>query len=42
VAVYFLDTSAVLKRYVLDTGTPWMQALAAPSAGHSLTIERIV
>ena len=27
VAVYFLDTSAVVKRYVLETGTAWVQAL---------------
>ena len=38
---FFLDTSAVLKRYVLETGTPWVQALAAPAAGHSLIIVRI-
>jgi predicted nucleic acid-binding protein len=41
VAVYFLDTSAVVKRYVLEPGTPWVQALAAPTAGHSLFLVRI-
>jgi len=41
VAAYFLDTSTVLKRYVLETGTVWVQALAAPSARHSLFIVRI-
>lgn len=40
-AAYFLDTSAVLKRYVLETGTAWVQALAAPAARHSLFIVRI-
>jgi uncharacterized protein len=38
---FFLDTSTVLKRCVLETGTPWVQALAAPAAGHSLIIVRI-
>lgn len=38
---FFLDTSADLKRYVQETGTPWVQALAAPAAGHSLIIVRI-
>jgi hypothetical protein len=41
VAAYFLDTSAVLKRYVQETGTAWLQALAAPSARHSLFVARI-
>ncbi len=40
-AAYFLDTSAVLKRYVQETGTPWVQSLTAPSAGHSLFVVRI-
>jgi predicted nucleic acid-binding protein len=42
VASFFLDTSTVLKRYVLETGTAWVQqALAAPIARHSLFIVRI-
>ena len=40
-AVYFLDTSAVVKRYVLETGTAWVQALTAPAAGHVLCVARI-
>ncbi len=40
-AAYFLDTSAVLKRYVHETGTAWVQALAAPSARNSLFVVRI-
>ena len=40
-AAYFLDTSAVLKRYVQETGTAWVQALAAPTARHSLFVVRI-
>jgi predicted nucleic acid-binding protein len=41
VAAYFLDTSTVLKRYVQETGTAWVQTLAAPAARHSLFIVRI-
>jgi uncharacterized protein len=41
VAVYFLDTSAVVKRYVRETGTAWVQALTTPTAGHSLFLVRL-
>lgn len=40
-AAYFLDTSTVVKRYVREIGTSWVQALAAPAAGHSLIVVRI-
>jgi predicted nucleic acid-binding protein len=40
-AVYFLDTSTVVKRYVQETGTAWVQALTAPAAGHTLFLVRI-
>ena len=40
-AAFYLDTSTVLKRYVQETGTAWVQALAAPSARHSLFVVRI-
>ena len=40
-AAYFLDTSTVLKRYVQETGTAWVQALAAPTLRHSLFVVRI-
>jgi len=42
VAAFFLDTSTVLKRYVQETGTAWVQALAAPAVGHSLFVVRIM
>ena len=29
-AAFFLDATTVLKRYVQETGTAWVQALAAP------------
>jgi predicted nucleic acid-binding protein len=41
VAAYFLDTSAIVKRYIQEIGTAWVQALAAPAAGHSLFVVRI-
>jgi uncharacterized protein len=41
VAAYFLDTSALVKRYAKETGTAWVQSLTAPTAGHSLSIVRI-
>jgi uncharacterized protein len=41
VAAYFLDTSTVVKRYARETGTAWVQALAAPAAGHALFLVRI-
>jgi hypothetical protein len=41
VAAYFLDTSTVVKRYVLETGTLWVQTLADTTAGHFLYVARI-
>ncbi len=41
-AVYFLDTSAVVKRYVSETGTGWVQTLTTPTAGNVLCIARIM
>ena len=39
--VYFLDSSALVKRYVAEPGTAWIQALAVPSAHNTLLISRI-
>jgi predicted nucleic acid-binding protein len=41
VALYFLDTSAVVKRYVQEIGTAWVQALTDPVAGHVHFLARI-
>ena len=41
VTAYFLDTSALLKRYVSETGTAWIQSLTAQSAGNLLVVARI-
>ncbi len=38
---YYLDTSALSKRYVQETGTSWIRSLVAPSAGHILLTARI-
>ena len=38
---YCLDTSALCKRYVQETGTAWVRALVAPAAGHTLLTARI-
>ena len=40
-AAYFLDTSAVVKRYVQEAGTGWVRALSDPSAAPSLFVSQI-
>jgi len=42
VPAFFLDTSTVLKRYVQETGTSWVQALAAPAAGGEIRCQFII
>jgi uncharacterized protein len=41
VAAYFLDSSALLKRYLSEIGTAWVQALTAKASGNILLISRI-
>jgi len=36
VAVYFLDSSALVKRYAQETGSAWVEILTDPQAGHHL------
>lgn len=38
---YFLDSSALVKRYVPETGSAWIRALSAPQTGNELFIARI-
>jgi predicted nucleic acid-binding protein len=38
---YFLDTSALVKRYVAETGTPWVQNLVDPRSGNRLYVVTI-
>lgn len=41
VNVYFLDSSALVKRYVPETGSAWVKAIADPQVGNTLIIARI-
>lgn len=38
---YFLDSSALVKRYVPEIGSAWINALASPDTGNLLIISRI-
>lgn len=40
-AAYFLDTSALVKRYATETGTAWVTGLIAPAAGNLILVARI-
>lgn len=40
-AAYFFDSSALVKRYVSETGMNWVQALCDPAANNKLFIARI-
>ena len=38
---YFLDTSALVKRYVYETGSDWIQLITTPQESNTLIIARI-
>jgi predicted nucleic acid-binding protein len=38
--IYFLDTSAIVKRYCLELGQSWVQDLCNPLQGHALFISQ--
>lgn len=38
---YYLDTSALVKRYAAEAGTAWVTALIDPIAGHTLYTVRL-
>ena|ERR1051326_8243994 len=40
-AAYFLDSSALVKRYAAETGTAWVTGLIAPAAGNLVLVARI-
>jgi predicted nucleic acid-binding protein len=40
-AAYFLDSSALIKRYVQERGTAWVRALTDPVAGHQIFVTRL-
>ena len=40
-AVQYFDSSAVVKRYVVEKGTAWVLNLTAPAAGNELFIAHV-
>lgn len=40
-AIYFFDSSGLVKRYVAEIGTAWVQGLTDPSAGNGIYIAQI-
>jgi uncharacterized protein len=40
-ADYFFDTSALVKRHVTESGSPWVKSLVHAKAGHTLYIARV-
>lgn len=40
-AVYFFDSSAIVKRYVQETGTQWVNSFIDPAAGNDIYLARI-
>ena len=40
-ASYFVDSSALVKRYVNETGSVWLSGLVAPAVGNDIYIARI-
>ena len=40
-AAYFLDSSALIKRYVQERGTAWIRASIDPVAGHHIFAARL-
>jgi uncharacterized protein len=40
-SILFLDTSALIKRYLTEKGSTWMAAQCQPSAGHALVIAQV-
>ena len=39
---YFLDSSALLKRHVVEPGSRWVRAFTSPAVGHELFVAAIV
>src|SRR5215467_4126536 len=38
--VYFLDTSALVKRYVTESGSVWVRTVCDPQAGYTIVISQ--
>jgi hypothetical protein len=41
VSAFYLDASALVKRYLAEIGSAWIVKLSDPSAGHPITIAEI-
>jgi uncharacterized protein len=41
VSVYYFDTSALVKRYVAETGSAWVRAITTPASGNEIYVARI-
>lgn len=40
-AAYFLDSSAVVKRYISETGTAWVGSISGPTTGNELFVASV-
>ena len=40
-STYYADSSALVKRYVTETGSAWVQALCNPEEGHVIALSHI-
>ncbi|MBN1991093.1 MAG: type II toxin-antitoxin system VapC family toxin [Anaerolineae bacterium] len=38
---FYTDSSALVKRYVTESGSDWLQTLVDPAAGHTLVVANI-
>jgi len=41
VTQYFLDSSAIIKRYIVENGTSWIRQIAVPTSGHAIVVAQI-
>lgn len=39
--IYYVDSSALVKRYVTETGSDWIQGICDPTAGHVIVLAHI-
>ena len=39
---YFIDSSGLVKRYLLEAGSAWMDSIFEPTGGHTLAIAEII
>jgi uncharacterized protein len=38
---YYFDTSALIKRHVIEVGSAWVRTITQPKAGHTIFISRL-